>query len=43
MNDSASLCFISQIMPRSVTEALKEESWVVAMQEELLQFQKLGV
>ncbi|KAD3336764.1 hypothetical protein E3N88_32283 [Mikania micrantha] len=36
-------CFISQVEPRTVTEALKEESWVDAMQEELLQFKKLGV
>ncbi|KAD3336888.1 hypothetical protein E3N88_32407 [Mikania micrantha] len=31
------------VEPRTVTEALKEESWVDAMQEELLQFKKLGV
>ncbi|KAD5318304.1 hypothetical protein E3N88_18250 [Mikania micrantha] len=36
-------CFISQVEPCTVTEALKEESWVDAMQEELLQFKKLGV
>ncbi|KAJ0589143.1 putative RNA-directed DNA polymerase [Helianthus annuus] len=36
-------CFISQIEPRTYKEALTEDSWVNAMQEELLQFEKLGV
>ncbi|GJR99314.1 hypothetical protein Tco_0315823 [Tanacetum coccineum] len=31
-------CFISTIEPRDVNKALKDESWVVAMQEELNQF-----
>ncbi|GKD42342.1 hypothetical protein Tco_1266987 [Tanacetum coccineum] len=31
-------CFISTIEPKDVGEALKNESWVVAMQEELNQF-----
>ncbi|GKB18775.1 hypothetical protein Tco_0852698 [Tanacetum coccineum] len=31
-------CFISMIEPKDVKEALKDESWVVAMQEELNQF-----
>ncbi|GJS25906.1 retrovirus-related pol polyprotein from transposon TNT 1-94 [Tanacetum coccineum] len=31
-------CFISTIEPKNVNEALKDESWVVAMQEELNQF-----
>ncbi|KAD6454380.1 hypothetical protein E3N88_09086 [Mikania micrantha] len=35
--------FVSQIEPKSVTEALREPAWVEAMQEELNQFQKLGV
>ncbi|KAD5318063.1 hypothetical protein E3N88_18009 [Mikania micrantha] len=35
--------FISQIEPKSVTEALHDPDWVEAMQEELNQFQKLGV
>ncbi|KAI3695478.1 hypothetical protein L1987_78475 [Smallanthus sonchifolius] len=43
VNDCAHSCFVSQIEPRSITDALKEESWVNATQEELLQFQKLGV
>ncbi|KAD4385770.1 hypothetical protein E3N88_25939 [Mikania micrantha] len=43
VNFCAHSCFISQVEPRTVTEALKEESWVDAMLEELLQFKKLGV
>ncbi|GJX69082.1 retrovirus-related pol polyprotein from transposon TNT 1-94 [Tanacetum coccineum] len=31
-------CFISTIEPKDVKEALKDKSWVVAMQEELNQF-----
>ncbi|GJQ89838.1 putative ribonuclease H-like domain-containing protein [Tanacetum coccineum] len=31
-------CFLSQIEPKKISEALKDESWVDAMQEELLQF-----
>ncbi|GJU86552.1 hypothetical protein Tco_1294098 [Tanacetum coccineum] len=31
-------CFISQIEPKNISQALEEESWVDAMQEELLQF-----
>ncbi|XP_076887465.1 uncharacterized protein LOC143537621 [Bidens hawaiensis] len=36
-------CFISQIEPKTYKQALTEESWVNAMQEELLQFEKHGV
>ncbi|GJZ53640.1 putative ribonuclease H-like domain-containing protein [Tanacetum coccineum] len=35
--------FLSQIEPKKVTRALEEESWVEAMQEELLQFKLLNV
>lgn len=35
--------FISQVEPRDWKQAMKEESWVNAMLEELLQFQKLQV
>ncbi|XP_076951388.1 uncharacterized protein LOC143624712 [Bidens hawaiensis] len=35
-------CFISQIKPKTYKQALTEESWVNAIQEELLQFEKLG-
>nr|GEY76323.1 hypothetical protein CTI12_AA182560 [Tanacetum cinerariifolium] len=37
-NYSNFFCFISTIKPKNVNEALKDESWVVAMQEELNQF-----
>ncbi|GKF48408.1 hypothetical protein Tco_0141659 [Tanacetum coccineum] len=32
-NHSNFFCFISKIEPKNVNEALKDESWVVAMQE----------
>ncbi|GJX75536.1 putative ribonuclease H-like domain-containing protein [Tanacetum coccineum] len=31
-------CFLSQVEPKKISDALEEESWVDAMQEELLQF-----
>ncbi|GKA25018.1 putative ribonuclease H-like domain-containing protein [Tanacetum coccineum] len=31
-------CFLSQIKPKKISEALEDESWVDVMQEELLQF-----
>ncbi|GJV25285.1 retrovirus-related pol polyprotein from transposon TNT 1-94 [Tanacetum coccineum] len=37
-NHSNFFCFISTIEPKNVNEALKDQSWVVAMQEELNQF-----
>ncbi|GJS85939.1 retrovirus-related pol polyprotein from transposon TNT 1-94 [Tanacetum coccineum] len=37
-NHSNFFCFISTIEPKDVKEALKDECWVVAMQEELNQF-----
>nr|GEY46396.1 reverse transcriptase domain-containing protein [Tanacetum cinerariifolium] len=37
-NHSNFFCFISTIEPKNVNEALKDESWVVAMKEELNQF-----
>ncbi|GKC99851.1 putative ribonuclease H-like domain-containing protein, partial [Tanacetum coccineum] len=36
-------CFLSQMEPKKVTQALDDESWVEAMQEELLQFKLLNV
>ncbi|KAJ0720223.1 putative RNA-directed DNA polymerase [Helianthus annuus] len=33
----------SEVEPRTYKEALTEDSWVIAMQEELSQFEKLGV
>ncbi|GJY03220.1 hypothetical protein Tco_0361372 [Tanacetum coccineum] len=37
-NQSNLFCFISTIEPKNVNEALGDESWIVAMQEELNQF-----
>ncbi|GJS83135.1 retrovirus-related pol polyprotein from transposon TNT 1-94 [Tanacetum coccineum] len=37
-NHSNFFCFISTIEPRNINEALRDESWVVAMQEDLNQF-----
>ena len=34
------LAFISQIEPRNISEALNDENWVLAMQEELNQFER---
>ncbi|GKA81445.1 retrovirus-related pol polyprotein from transposon TNT 1-94 [Tanacetum coccineum] len=31
-------CFLSTIEPKNINEALKDESWVMAMQEEMNQF-----
>ncbi|GKA64294.1 putative ribonuclease H-like domain-containing protein [Tanacetum coccineum] len=38
-------CFLSQEEPKNISQALQDESWVEAMQEELLQFklQKVGI
>ncbi|KAD6454281.1 hypothetical protein E3N88_08987 [Mikania micrantha] len=36
-------CLISQVEPKNVKEALKESSWITSMEEELSQFEKLGV
>jgi len=42
-SDSANVClfscFLSQTVPNNISEALKDSSWIEAMQEELLQFQ----
>ncbi|GJZ57899.1 hypothetical protein Tco_0613393 [Tanacetum coccineum] len=37
-NQSKFVCFISTIEPKNVNEALKDESWIIFMQEELNQF-----
>ncbi|GJY02874.1 retrovirus-related pol polyprotein from transposon TNT 1-94 [Tanacetum coccineum] len=37
-NQSNFFCFISNIEPKNVNEALTDDSWIVAMQEELNQF-----
>ncbi|KAK1424407.1 hypothetical protein QVD17_19736 [Tagetes erecta] len=36
-------CFLSQVVPKNISEALKDNSWIEAMQEELLQFRKQEV
>ena len=36
-------CYLSQVEPTKVEEALQDESWVEAMHDELLQFQKKNV
>ncbi|GJW37012.1 hypothetical protein Tco_0059932 [Tanacetum coccineum] len=42
-NHSNFFCFISTIEPNNVNEALKDKSWVIAMQEELNQFMEDGI
>ncbi|GJS35652.1 retrovirus-related pol polyprotein from transposon TNT 1-94 [Tanacetum coccineum] len=37
-NKSNFFCFLSTIEPKNIDEALKDESWVISMQEELNQF-----
>ena len=36
-------CYLSQVKPTKVEEALQDESWVEAMHDELLQFQRNDV
>ncbi|KAD6454671.1 hypothetical protein E3N88_09377 [Mikania micrantha] len=36
-------CFLSQVEPKKVVEALKDNNWVEAVQEKLLQFERQGV
>ena len=36
-------CYLSQVEPTKVEEALQDESWVEAMHDELLQFQRNDV
>jgi hypothetical protein len=37
-NESNYFCFVSTIEPKNINEAIKDESWVIAMQEELNKF-----
>ena len=37
-NESNDFCFVSTIEPKNINEAIKDESWIIAMQEELNQF-----
>lgn len=39
----ANACFLSQFEPMNAKEALQDSDWINAMQEELMQFEKLGV
>ena len=43
LNECLYSCFIAQTEPKNVHMALKDNSWVEAMQEELAQFKKLKV
>ena len=36
-------CYLSQVEPTKVEEAFQDESWVKAMHDELLQFQRNDV
>ena len=40
MNESLYLCFLSQMEPKVVDEALQDTYWIDAMQEELNQFKR---
>ena len=42
-NNSNFFCFVSIIEPKNVNEALKDESWIIAMQEYLNQFKSNDV
>ncbi|GKB11879.1 retrovirus-related pol polyprotein from transposon TNT 1-94 [Tanacetum coccineum] len=42
-NQSNFFCFISTIEPKNVNEALTDKSWIIVMQEELIQFIANGV
>ena len=42
-NEFMFVCFLSQLEPKNIVIALEDESWVEAMQEELLQFKILKV
>jgi len=43
INECLYTCFISQIESKNYQMALKDSSWVEAMQEELAQFEKMEV
>ena len=36
-------CYLSQVEPTKVEETLQDESWVEAMHDEMLQFQRNNV
>jgi len=37
------MVFVSQVEPKSISEALKDESWIATMHEELNQFTRNDV
>lgn len=39
----AKVYFVSMIEPKNVSEAFKDEHWIAAMQDELLEFQRCNV
>lgn len=42
-NEIAHVCYLSSIEPQNVNQALHDECWVQAMQEELLRFERKNV
>jgi glycine cleavage system H lipoate-binding protein len=34
------MAFLSQIEPKNINKAIEDESWILAMQEELNQFER---
>ena len=43
LNEMGLVCYTSQLEPKNVEEALGDESWITALQEELNQFTKNDV
>ena len=43
LNENSQFAFLSQIEPKNFKEAEKDEGWMVAMQEELHQFERNNV
>lgn len=39
----ATVCFVSKIEPKNVTDVFQDENWIAAMQEELLVFQRCKI
>ena len=43
LNEMGLVCYTSQFEPKNVEEALEDESWIIALQEELNQFTRNDV